>query len=209
LAIDPETPLTVLSVDSAGNTSEYGRNFIPPVPVLLVAGFTPVGWFAGSTAASEAFAPLGERLVAAWRFEAATQTWASYRADFPFLSTLERLEPGDALWVQLRAGRRVVWEQPAFTIGERAVPVRAGLNFATWTGPSTGVEAALAGLGDGVEAVFRWNRGILRFELVSPRLPFEDLAAPLVSGDVVWVRMARSGVWLQAAQAGAGVVVVN
>ena len=209
LAIDPETPLTVLTVDSAGNTSEFGRNFFPRAPVLLFEGFTPVGWFAESTEATVAFAPLGARLVAAWRFAAATQTWDSYRADLPFLSTLERLVPGDALWVQLDAGRRVVWEQPPAVVGERAVELRPGLNFATWTGPSQDVEEALMSLGDAVEAVFRWNRGIRRFELVLPRLPFADQAPSLDPGDVVWVRMARPGVWQQAGEDVESMVVVN
>ena len=201
LSMDPGTPVTALAVDGAGNTSEFARNFFPEPPVLLAAGFTPAGWFGPTTAARDAFAPLGDRLIAAFRFNGAAQRWDIYRPGLPFLSTLEELRLGDALWVRLSPGPRTVWSQPAAEAGARAVTLQRGLNFVTWTGPGIAVEGALRELGDRVETVFRWNGILRRFELVAPVLPLPGVERVLRPRDLLWVRVAQSVTWEQPGRA--------
>ncbi len=199
IVTDIDAPISALSIDSAGNTSEFGKNFIPVQPVVLFSGLNPVGWFSESVSASEAFAPLGKRLVAAWRFQANTQTWESFRPGLPIISDLGQLHPGDALWVELSEGKRFVWSQPDFSIGERFVNLSNGLNLVTWTGPALAVDKAIEPLESTVDAVFRWNRGIRRFELIMPLLPFMKESAELKSSDVLWLRMSEAIGWLQPA----------
>ncbi|MEE9278186.1 MAG: right-handed parallel beta-helix repeat-containing protein [Dehalococcoidia bacterium] len=197
LAIEATTPLTALTVDAGGNTSEFARNFFPEQPIVLSAGFTPAGWFGPATLTPEAFAPVGARLQAAFRFEATTQTWSVYRPGLPFLSDLAALQPGDALWLLLDAGGPVIWTQPAAEPEARAVTLQRGLNFVTWTGPPAAAAAALVALGESVEIVFRWNAAAGQFDIVLPALPLPSVSSLLAPRDLLWIRVRTGGVWEQ------------
>ena len=197
---DPGAPLTALAIDPGGNTSEFGRNVFPETPVLLLAGFTPAGWFGPEMAAAEAFAPLGSRLVAAFRFNAAGPGWEIYRRALPLISTLDRLQPGDAFWIQLGPGPRTAWAQDEGPVGARAVILLPGLNFVTWTGPPTPVAEAIASLGGAVEVLWRWDFATRRFELLVPRLGLPGQLRRLEPKDVLWLGVDRPVAWEQPAR---------
>ena len=197
LGTNPATPMTALTVDAAGNTSEFAPNFFPVPPLLLSAGFTPAGWFGPPTSAADAFAPLEGRLVAAFRFSAARQAWEVARPALPIVSSLRELLPGDALWVLLDDGPRIAWTQPAAEAGSRTVALQAGLNFETWTGLTTAVADALSAIGERVETAFRWDGLIRRFELIWPILPLLGASTDLSPHDILWLRMRETALWTQ------------
>ena len=198
-ALPPGTPVTALAIDPLNNTSEFARNFFPAPPILLNAGFTPAGWFAPDAAAAAAFAPLGGRLIAAFRFSAAAQQWEVYRPALPILSSLTTLHSGDALWILLDEGARLAWPQPDEVVGERVVPLEPGLNLVTWTGPSVAAGDALAAVAASATTLFRWNSGISRFETLFPALPIPGAPTLLNRHDTVWIRLNAPADWPQPA----------
>ena len=198
--IPPGSPVTAVAVDSFGNTSEFARNFVPDPPVFLQPGFTPAGWFATATPIDAALAPLGDRLLVAFRFNPVGQTWQTYRPGLPFLSSIDTLQPGDALWVLLTPGPRLLWPQPPHLVGDRLLRLQPGLNFTTWTGPLTPLPDALATIAASLRAAFRWDPTAERFQTVFPLLPGLN-PAPLAPGDVLWLRLTAPADWLQPAPA--------
>ncbi len=201
------TSITALSLDGGGNTSEFARNVFPLPPVQLRTGFTPAGWFGPPTAAADAFAPLGDRFQAAFRFDAATQTWQMYRPGPSFLSSLEALAPGDALWILLGAGGRRTWTQPDAPAQARTLALEPGLNFVAWTGPPTPLLEALgvqasggdpSALGGALQTAFRWNSRAARFDTVFPRLPGAG-PVTLFPHDLLWLRLSAAASWPQPA----------
>ena len=197
--------VTALAVDSLGNTSEFARNFVPDPPIFLQAGFTPAGWFGPDTPVDDAVAPLGARLQAAFRFDPVGQRWQTYRPGPPFLSSIQTLHRGDALWVLLSPGAEVLWTQPPRLPGDRRLLLHAGLNFVTWTGrsiPLTEAVAALqATLQPALQTIFRWDSGLARFQTVFPAIPGLN-PGPMTAGDILWLRLSADTDWLQPGLAG-------
>ncbi len=201
--IAPGAVLTAVAIDSFGNTSEFGRNFVSEPPAVLRAGFTPAAWLGPVSPVGEALAPLGERLQGVFRFDAAGQTWSIYRPGLPMLSDLEVLRPGDVLWLLLDSGPDVLWVQPDVAPPDGAgedppnpVLLERGLNFVRWSGDPIGMADGLASIGEALEAAFRWDPRGQRFETVVPVLPG---AAPtaLQRGDLLWLRLAAPAEWPQ------------
>ena len=204
--VPPRTPITALTVDAGGNTSEFARNVFPFPPVQLHAGLTPAGWYGPPTTSAEAFAPLGDRFQAAFRFHGESQTWQMYRPSLPRLSSLEALVPGDALWILLGPGAGRTWSQPETPAQDRTLSLQPGLNFVSWTGPLTSLSEALAagepdglsaGLGGALEAAFRWNARAARFDTIFPSLP-GTAAVTLFPRDLLWLRLSSAASWPQA-----------
>ena len=199
--IPPGSPVTAVAVDSFGNTSEFARNFVPDPPVFLQPGFTPAGWFATATPIDAALAPLGDRLLVAFRFNPVGQTWQTYRPGLPFLSSIDTLQPGDALWVLLTPGPRLLWPQPPHLVGDRLLRLQPGLNFTTWTGPLTpppGRARHDRRLPPGPPSAGIPPPSASR--TVFPLLPGLN-PAPLAPGDVLWLRLTAPADWLQPAPA--------
>ena len=176
--IAPGAVLTAVAIDGFGNTSEFGRNFVSEPPALLRAGFTPAAWLGPALPVEEALASLGERLQAAFRFDAAPQTWSIYRPGLPLLSDLEELRPGDVLWLQLGPGPDVLWVQPdaAPPAGTGDGPpvsvlLERGLNFVRWSGDPVGTAEGLASIGEALEAAFRWESARTAVRDGVPRSP--------------------------------------
>ncbi len=200
ISVREPVTITALAIDAAGNTSEFALNATPAPPLALSAGFTPVGWFGPATPAQAALAPLGTRLIAAFRYDAAARDWAIYRPAQPFLTNLLTLDPGDALWVQLTPGGTVRWSQPAGPAGPRAVPLHPGVNFVTWTGPAAAVDDAIAPITGGagrVERVIRWNPQTAQADFLLPRLPLPGIDRTLQTRDRLWIWVDRAVTWEQ------------
>ena len=202
LGVPAGVALTALSVDAGGNTSEFGGNFVPATPLLLAAGFTPVAWLGVSVDASILFSQISDRLSAVFRFQAAGQRWEVFRPGLPLLSDLTAVDAGDALWLLIGPGSPVAWPILTHSGAARSVGLEAGLNFATWSGPVTPVDEALAAVSAVVDTVFRWNSIVGAFDLVFPALPGRTPAA-LQPGDLLWVRVFGPADWEQPAAEGA------
>ena len=126
------------------------------------------------------------------------QQFRRFDADAPpILNTLTELRQGDGLWSLLRAGD-VDWPQPLIT-RTRDVPLEAGFNLVTWTGPDlTSVEVAVAGFADRLQALFTWDEERQRFNRFSPDAPAAvNTATTLRFGEGVWVQLPGAAVWNQ------------
>ncbi len=78
--------------------------------VSLVRGFNLVTWTAAGTGIEEALAPIRSAVEAAYAWDPVARSFRVWRADGPaFISDLEELQPGVALWVQMRLAS--VWRQ--------------------------------------------------------------------------------------------------
>ena len=84
-----------------------------PRAVQLQRGFNLVTWTGPNRmAAGDTFSPLGERLLVAYRFDAAQQRFRSYAPTLPaFLNDLALVDYGDALWLKMEAP--ALWRQPS------------------------------------------------------------------------------------------------
>ena len=87
------------------------------------------------TTAAEAFAPIVDVLVGAWAWDAPVQQFQNFRpGQFSFLSDLQSLQHGQALWVL--ADGATTWTQPA---GAASVPAADGL-FAARVTPDSVID---------------------------------------------------------------------
>ena len=191
--------IVALSVTSAGDTSEFGPNFLPPPAEFLSTGFSASGWFAEPIALDAAVAALGSRVQAVFRFDAAAQRWEVFRPAFDFLADLESLARGDAIWVQVDQGDRLFWAQPPALTSARSVALEAGLNFVSWTGPPTAVREALGPVADVTQAVFRYDRATRTFALIFPAL-LPGFDPQLQPHDILWLRLDEPADWNQPAR---------
>lgn len=188
--------VTALALDGVGNTSEFARNLVSDPPALLRAGFTPVAWLGPATLAAEALGAIGERLEAAFRFEADAQAWSVFRPGLAFLSSLDTLLPGDALWLRLSPGPDLLWTQPAAADPAPTVPLFAGLNFVRWSGDPASLGPALAPIAAQLQSAFRWSPAQGRLQAVFPQIPGRSVA-PLRRGDLLWLRLSAGVEWPQ------------
>ncbi len=86
---------------------------LPPVgapqTIAIAAGFNLVAWTGDHRPVAEAVTGIADVLLGVYAFDAAAQRYREYRPDGPaFLSDLQTLEPGQAIWVQARAP--ALWE---------------------------------------------------------------------------------------------------
>lgn len=82
---------------------------------------------ASADSAGEAFAPLGDNLVRAWKFDAATQTWDFYdpRPAFASFNTVREVVTTNFFWMKLRNSQTV-------SLNGRSRTLYAGTNFVQW-----------------------------------------------------------------------------
>ena len=198
LAIRPDATLTVLSVDPAGNTSEFGENRPLPSSIRIAEGLTAVAWLGPELPAEEAFQGFSTSLQTVFRFDPASGGWLTFRPGLPAsLSTLATVTPGDALWIALSPGTGFAWAPPRAEPAARSLTLQPGLNFVSWSGPPTAADEALDPLGDAVEVVFRLEAGGTVFTLVFPRIPGRPAPEPLQNGALLWLRASRAVEWTQ------------
>ena len=215
IAIDPvfstEVTFTVLGAEGGAGPLpvEVGGHTIvalavttlDPAPtraVILREGWNLVGW-TGATAAADAIASIADEVNVVFRWDAGGQRFLSFSPTAPpFLNSLDDLDFGDGVWIQVAAG--VVWTQPAIVVA-RAVALSEGWNLVQWTGPDgTFVADAVGPFIDRVEALFTWNANSQRFHSYSPSAPaFLNTADVLNAGDGVWIRLSGAATWDQPA----------
>ena len=165
--------------------------------VHLEPGWNLLGWTGSSATAAEAlrFAPALARPV--YSFDGADQAFRSYQPGTPApVNSLRDLEHGDAVW--LFSEERTIWPQPAVRRA-RAVPLVAGFNLVSWTGPThTTVEDALVSIVAGVTAAYWYDPVLRRYLTYRPGFAdaFSDLRV-LHYGEALWLQVDRAMVWEQ------------
>ena len=210
-----------LEVRVAERTIEWEEAFtvVPAERVVpLRAGWNLVGWSGPTLPVGEATASLAGAFdaVLSWSPERGYDT---YRPQSDSVNTLSHLSQGTAVWIHLT--RDAAWPQPRQTAAAR-LPLQAGLNLVTWSGPDgTPVAQAVASVGGALRAVYRWDQRTARYLVFSPDLPGSlTSVGTLDHGDAVWLATTRDVVWAQdspaapalvlsAREAGAGMVLVD
>jgi len=104
---------------------------VPTATRDLFAGWNPVTYTGGTgTPLAELAGRVGAALESIWRYDAATARWDVYVVGAPgFVNTLTTLEHRDAIFLRLRSGQTVTWEDRgliAAPFGERRVMVNPG-----------------------------------------------------------------------------------
>ena len=168
----------------------------PTYTTILELGFNLVGWTDVPTAADDVFNALPQ-VTTMFTWDALSEAFSTARRDAPgFLNSLETLQPGTGVWIQVDAEAPVAWER---AIGSIAAPARLypGNNLLAWTGPGdTPVPTALASLGPSLINAFGFDAAAGRFTTFSPNLPRSlNTMTTLDYGDAVWIRTCRSASW--------------
>ena len=203
-AIDAANPGACPALDQRGFERSLGgvrdigayEEILPRFP--LVVGWNLVGWTDAAELVANATASIEGAFDALFTYDSATQQFRRFDADAPpVLNTLTELQQGDGLWILLRSGG-VDWPQPLIT-SARAVPLDAGFNLVTWTGPDlTSVEVAVAGFVDRLLALSIWDEEQQRFKRFSPDAPaVVNTATELRFGEGVWIQLSAVAVWNQ------------
>ena len=163
----------------------------------LRPGLNLAGWTGAGADAAALFKAIPQLRVAYARDDATGGfRWAARDGS----GDLTALAPGMALWLALGGTGPALWTRPVLppdAVG--LVPLRAGWNLVTWTGPD-GIAAreAFAGL-DGVLVEARgWNAAAQRWESYSPRVRLNTLRA-LDKGSAYRVRVSAPREWWQLA----------
>ena len=185
----------------ADNSAEATADVQPgTVDVPLAAEWNLVGWQGTSLDVAEAAAGIAPQLAALFVFDAAGQSFQSYRPNVPSgLNSLQTLEPGQGVWLRISDPTGVVWQQ---TRGELlpAVQLRTGANMVVWLGED-GIDVvdAVASLGDALERLFLWDAQAQRFLSFDPSLPASlvqlNTAETLSFGTGVWLLMSQDATW--------------
>ena len=103
--------------------------------VALAEGWNLAGWTGPEMPFAEAIADILEATQAAAAFDAVPQTFRTWNATAPpFLNTLDTLQRGEALWVQVTAP--IDWVQPVVA-DPGPLALRSGFNLVTWAGLSS------------------------------------------------------------------------
>ena len=163
----------------------------------LLPGWNMVGWTGPATTPTEATAGIAASIGAVFAWEAQAETFLRFDpAAPPFLNSLTEFSTGEGLWLFVPPPALLFWEQPEFT-GPRSVPLQAGFNLVTWTGPDgASVADAVAGLGGALRSLFVWDAGAQTFRSYNPAQPaFLNTATQLRFGDGLWIEVATPLTW--------------
>ncbi len=138
----------------------------------------------------------------AFTFEAASQTFRSFRAAQPFLSDLDFIAAGQPFWIFVPPARLdgdiTFWEQPA-TVRNQSVTLVPGFNLSAWTG-TQGVRISQAVQSIPVRRAFLWDAVGQSFLVWDPTLPaIIQSDFELEYGAGLWVDLSgtQSVVWEQ------------
>lgn len=165
--------------------------------VILLPGWNLVPWFGAETAASEAFAGIGEALSAAFTWNAPAQRFRSFNPQLPAsVNSLDRLSTGVAIWILIGGDAQIRWTQPDGKLPTEW-SLAAGFNLVVWGG-ADGVAIA-EGLGS-VEAgsVAAWDAPGQRFVSFRPQAPAQlnELEA-FLHGLPFWIEVSVPVTWSQ------------
>ncbi|MEE9278086.1 MAG: integrin alpha, partial [Dehalococcoidia bacterium] len=196
---------TEMQVFAAGDAVEvrgvFGNASVALERVVeLVPDWNLVGW-SGATAVSEATASIAGQFSTLMTWDAAAKAFLRFDAAAPaIVNTLSELNSGDGVWLFVTDPAGAAWTQPAIS-GARSVDLLSGFNLVMWTGPDgMPVADAVAGLGDALNAVFRWDTEADEFLIYGPGRPdFLNTAKTLNSGEGLWIDVSRAIRWEQPA----------
>ena len=190
-----------LGMTPSGSTSEFSPPFTPTRLQPLSEGVNWLVWNGDTAEIGEALSPLGRSLQAAFRWDAAEQSWDAWSPEWGPLSGWEQLERGDVIAVRLdqRAPKEFFSPSP-LSPGPYTVTLRAGENVVAWLGkPIDGAEA-LASLAAesprSLSIVWGLNAADGSWDVIYPRPP--ALAEPgSWNATPLWVRVSQEVVWDQ------------
>ena len=166
----------------------------------LQPGLNPIGWI-------EAEAPVGRLfeeipcLEAVYAWDAAEQRYVAASRSVPrSLWTLQSLEPGAGLYLNLDDGPAFEWRRPAARI-RGYTRLERGRNFVAYLGPEVEDAAdplrhSLRGIGSALQGAWRWDPATQSFEPIELRLA----GAPPTSlkhGDPLWLDLSSAVPWHQ------------
>lgn len=162
--------------------------------VDLSPGFNNVPYLGATQPVEEAIAPLGGSVSSVFAWDATSQGYLSYNADFPFLSTLTQLEPGQSLWINVTDPVGASWSQTVGALSS-SVSLSGGFNLVTWTGADgTAVAEAFAGLA--LERAWVWDPFSGSYDSYTPGAQsFLNTLSTLDFGDGVWLLMPYGQTW--------------
>lgn len=166
-------------------------------PDFLVPGWNLVGW--GSDAlVTVASASIADDARAFFTFDAATQTFRSYRPDGPpLINDLEALRKEAGIWVFVENADGAVWPRET-TATPSAVNLVRGFNLVTWGPEQRDIQSAIAPLDGSVVGVWLWLPLERRFVIYRPDGPsFLNDLEELLAGPAMWIQMKSAAVWQQ------------
>ncbi len=165
--------------------------------VALTEGWNLAGWTGPTMPFADAIADILAVTLAAAAFDAAPQTFRTWNATAPlFLNTLNTLQQGEALWVQVTAP--IDWVQPVVA-NPGPLTLHGGFNLVTWAGPS-GLEPAetFAAIETTLNAAFAYDKATETFASFGPaRPPFLNDLPPVIYGDGFWALLDAPATWTQ------------
>ncbi len=197
----PRSPLRALALASAGATSEFSPTFLSAQRVKLGAGVRWFAWTGPSMGIEQAMSPMLRWVETVWVWKSADSEWRGWSPLLPVdangrQGSLERLEPGDVVRMQLSGQPVADFFLPAGgeTVAQPTIDLKRGFNSVTWLGGSVDSLEALAefdraqpGL---IGSVWQWDGQSWR--LIWPRLKTAwdpgQWAYP-----VLWIRAIRDG----------------
>ncbi len=176
----------------------------PQIVTELQSGLNPIGWI-------EAEAPVGRlfneipRLETVYAWDAANQRYVMAARDVPqSLWTLQTLEPGAGLHLQLGGGPAVEWRRPATRLHGHT-RLHQGLNLVAYLGPD--IENAadplrhpFRGIGSALQGAWQWDRAKQSFEPIELRSAGAP-PTPLKHGDPLWLDLSSGLPWQQPTRA--------
>ena len=166
--------------------------------VELGSGFNLVGW-TGATPVEEALASIDGSFTGVFTWNPATDSFDSFSPDAPaFINTLEELNLGDGLWINIDDPNGATWIQPPFT-DARSVDLVAGLQLAVWTGPDgTPIQDALGGILGATVQLLVWDPLAGVFRSFNTNLPAAlNTLAGLDFGTAFWIEVSEPVTWNQ------------
>ena len=197
--------LLVAVIAVAALTASFGARAsaeeeTPQLVTELQPGLNPIGWIEAEAPVDRLFDEI-PRLDAVYAWNAVGQRYVAASRSVPTsLWTLQTLEPGAGLYLNLGEGPAVKWRRSAMPAQGR-VRLHAGANLVAWLGrdhddAARPISHALRGIGDSLESASVWDAASRTFR----PLPFTDPLAdpvPLRRGEAIWVQSARGLDWFQ------------
>ena len=197
----PAGQLRALATLSAGATSEFSPTFRPAQRVRLGAGVRWFAWTGPSMGIDEAMSLVLRWVETVWVWKSADSEWRGWSPLLPAdargrQGSLERLEPGDVVRMQLSGQPQADFFLPAGgeIVAEPTIDLKRGFNSVTWLGGSVDSLEALAEFDraqpDLIGTVWQWDGRT--WQLIWPRLRGAWDPGQWTY-PVLWIRATRDG----------------
>ncbi len=185
--------IALLSLSWTGVHFVLGES--PESVTQLEPGENYVGWIGDPISPSELFRAVpAAQSVYVWDAQA-----GHFRLAAPqFLGNLDLIEPGMAVLIRIGGSASVDWHRVAQVDGDHVL-LHAGWNLVAWTGPdATPLGLATRSVGRRLERVTLPARSGTSGRSFDRTALSDWATTPLLNrGDALWVRVRRSGWWLQ------------